>query len=55
MPRTAAIAGFNYGMEPSWFRFKLPPDVPFGNAGTPNSYGSIPNVQAMYANAAGGR
>jgi hypothetical protein len=44
-------AGFNYGMEPSWFRFKLPPDVPFGNAGTPNSYGSIPNAQAMYANA----
>jgi len=43
-------AGFNYGMEPSWFRFKLPPDVPFGNAGTPDSYGSIPNQQAMYAN-----
>ena len=43
-------AGFNYGMEPSWFRFKLPPDVPFGNAGTPNSFGAIPNQQAMYAN-----
>jgi hypothetical protein len=43
-------AGFNYGMEPSWFRFKLAPDVPFGNAGTPNSFGSIPNPQAMYAN-----
>jgi hypothetical protein len=43
-------AGFNYAMEPSWFRFKLPPDVPFGNAGTPNSYGSIPNAHAMYAN-----
>jgi hypothetical protein len=43
-------AGFNYGMEPAWFRFKLPPNVPFGNAGTPNSYGSIPNVQALYAN-----
>ena len=43
-------AGFNYGAEPSWFRFKLPPDVPFGNAGTLNSYGSIPNVQAMFAN-----
>jgi hypothetical protein len=43
-------AGFNYGMEPSWFRFQLPPDAPFGNAGTPNSYGSIPNVQAFYAN-----
>lgn len=44
-------AGFNYGMEPSWFRFKLPPDAPSGNAGTPNSYGAIPNPQAMYANA----
>ena len=43
-------AGFNYGMEPAWFRFELAPDVPFGNAGTGNSYGSIPNVHAMYAN-----
>jgi hypothetical protein len=43
-------AGFNYGMEPSWFRFKLPPNVPFGNAGTPNSFGSIPNVHEFYAN-----
>jgi hypothetical protein len=43
-------AGFNYGMEPAWFRFGLPPNVPFGNAGTANSYGSIPNVQALYAN-----
>jgi hypothetical protein len=43
-------AGFNYGMEPSWFRFMLPPDAPFGNAITPNSFGSIPNQQAMYAN-----
>ncbi|MDH3642034.1 MAG: hypothetical protein OES38_08045 [Gammaproteobacteria bacterium] len=43
-------AGFNYAMEPSWFRFKLPPDADFGNAGTPNSFGSIPNQQAFYAN-----
>jgi hypothetical protein len=43
-------AGFNYAMEPSWFRFKLPPDAPFGNAGAPNSFGSIPNVHAFYAN-----
>jgi hypothetical protein len=43
-------AGFNYGMEPSWFRFKLPADVPFGNAGTPNSFGSVNNAHAMYAN-----
>ena len=44
-------AGFNYAMEPSWFRFGLPPDADFGNAGTPGSFGSIPNVQAFYANA----
>jgi hypothetical protein len=47
-------AGFNYGMEPSWFRFKLPPDAPFGHA-VPSvvdrTYGDIPNVQAFYANA----
>jgi len=43
-------AGFNYGMEPSWFRFQLPPNVPFGNAGAANSFGSIPNVHALYAN-----
>ncbi len=44
-------AGFNYATEPSWFRFKLAPDAPFGNAGTPNSYGSLANAQAYYANA----
>ena len=43
-------AGFNYGMEPSWFRFQLPPDVPFGNHGTPDSFGSLVNAHAMYAN-----
>ena len=43
-------AGFNYGMEPSWFSYKLPPDASFGNAGTPNSFGAIPNVHAFYAN-----
>jgi len=43
-------AGFNYATEPSWFRFGLAPDVPFGNAGTPNSFGSIPNVHAFFAN-----
>jgi hypothetical protein len=31
----------NYGAEPGWFRFKLPPDAPFGNAGTPNSFGAL--------------
>jgi hypothetical protein len=43
-------AGFNYGMEPSWFRFKLPPNVPSGNALQVPGYGSIDNVQAFYAN-----
>jgi hypothetical protein len=43
-------AGFNYGMEPSWFRFKLPPNVPSGNALQVPGYGSINNVQAFYAN-----
>jgi hypothetical protein len=38
-------------MEPSWFRFKLPPDVPFGNAGAgPATFGGLPNAHAMYAN-----
>jgi hypothetical protein len=46
----SGFAGFNYAMEPSWFRFKLPPDAPFGAAGAPNSYGSIENAHAMYAN-----
>jgi hypothetical protein len=51
-------AGYNYGMEPSWFRFKLPPDVPsgagnkVGGVAVPDgTYGSIPNPQAMYSNA----
>ena len=43
-------AGFNYGSEPSWFRFELQPDAPFGNAGTPGSFGAIENVHAFYAN-----
>jgi hypothetical protein len=43
-------AGFNYGAEPSWFRFKLPPDAPFGNAGAGGSFGALPNVHAFHAN-----
>jgi hypothetical protein len=43
-------AGYNYGTEPSWFRFKLAPDVPFGNAGTPGSFGAIENMHAFFAN-----
>jgi hypothetical protein len=40
----------NYGSEPVWFRFKLPPDVPFGNAGAPNTLGSVPNAHEYYSN-----
>jgi hypothetical protein len=43
-------AGFNYRMEPAWFRFGLPPDADFGHAGAAGSYGDIPNPEAMYAN-----
>jgi len=39
----------NYGAEPGWFRFKLPPDAPFGNAGTPNSFGAL-DQDAFYSN-----
>ena len=48
----SGFAGFNYGMEPSWFRFQLPPDAPFGAGGAPlnQTYGSIENAHAMYAN-----
>jgi hypothetical protein len=42
-------AGYNYGSEPSWFRFGLQPDADVGNAG-PKSYGGIQNPQAFYAN-----
>ncbi|NIP18679.1 MAG: hypothetical protein GWM87_11350, partial [Xanthomonadales bacterium] len=44
-------AGFNYGMEPPWFRFGLPPDADFGHANAPGTYGDLPNPQAMYSNA----
>jgi hypothetical protein len=44
-------AGFNYGMEPAWFRFGLPPDADFGHANAPGTYGDLPNPQAMYSNA----
>jgi hypothetical protein len=50
-------AGYNYGMEPSWFRFKIAPDAPSAGAKKANgapvvdgTYGTIPNVQAMFAN-----
>jgi hypothetical protein len=40
----------NYAAEPGWFRFKLPPDAPFGNAGTPNSFGAL-DQDRYFANA----
>jgi hypothetical protein len=55
-------AGYNYGMEPSWFRFRLPPNVPFGAGAKVNdqngnpvpvvdgTFGTIPNQQAFYSN-----
>jgi hypothetical protein len=46
-------AGFNYRMEPAWFRFGLQPDAPFGNAGAVGSYGAIANPEEMYANSLG--
>ena len=39
----------NYAAEPGWFRFKLPPDAPLGNAGTPNSFGAL-DQDAYYSN-----
>ena len=40
----------NYGIEPLWFRFGILPQSPFGNAGTPGSYGAIPNSHQAYSN-----
>jgi hypothetical protein len=40
----------NYAAEPGWFRFQLPPDAPFGNAGTPGSFGAL-DQDRYFANA----
>ncbi|MBF8257882.1 MAG: hypothetical protein HW377_256, partial [Actinobacteria bacterium] len=40
----------NYGSEPMWFRFGLQPRAPFGNAGTPGSFGAVPNPEEAYSN-----
>jgi len=45
-----AAMALNYGVEPLWFRFNLPPNLPFGNAGTPDSFGSIANAHMAYSN-----
>jgi hypothetical protein len=40
----------NYAAEPLWFRFGILPSSPFGNAGTPGSYGAIPNSHVAFSN-----
>jgi len=45
----------NYGIEPLWFRFGLPPNAPFGNAncgglGAGACFGGIPNAHEAYSN-----
>jgi len=40
----------NYGIEPLWFRFAIPPNAPFGAAGGA-SYGFIPNAHLAFSNA----
>jgi manganese oxidase len=46
----ASGMALNYGIEPMWFRFGIVPQAPFGNAGTPGSYGAIPNAHLAYSN-----
>ncbi|MBI5905087.1 MAG: hypothetical protein HZB86_06000 [Deltaproteobacteria bacterium] len=46
----ASGMALNYGIEPMWFRFGILPQAPFGGAGTPASYGSIPNAHQAFSN-----
>jgi len=46
----ASGMALNYGVEPMWFRFGILPQSPFGHAGTPASYGNIPNAHQAYSN-----
>jgi len=46
---------FNYGIEPLWFRFAIPPNAPFGQVfdnatGLPAGYGAIPDAHLAYSN-----
>ncbi len=50
----AGQAAINYGSEPLWFRFGLPPDAPFGNAGAAGSLGGVANPELAYSNALAG-
>ena len=40
----------NYGIEPLWFRFAVPPNAPFGAAGGAG-YGFIPDAHLAFSNA----
>jgi hypothetical protein len=49
----------NYGIEPLWFRFAIPPNAPFGGAGCNapgpglpgiGCYGTVPNAHQAYSN-----
>ena len=45
----------NYGIEPLWFRFAIPPNAPFGQVfdnatGRPAGYGAIPNAHQAFSN-----
>jgi len=54
IPEDSGDAGqmaINYGTEPLWFRFGLQPHTAFGNAGTPGSFGAVPNPERAYSNA----
>jgi len=46
----ASGMALNYGVEPMWFRFGILPQSPFGHAGTPASYGDIPNAHQAFSN-----
>jgi hypothetical protein len=46
----AGHMAMNYGSEPAWFRYKLPPDGILGNAG-PGSLGGVLNADQFYSNA----
>ncbi|WP_242521808.1 hypothetical protein [Motiliproteus sp. SC1-56] len=46
----SAQKGINYGSEPAWFRFGIHPTQGFGNAGAPNTLGSV-DAELMFSNA----
>ena len=51
----SSAMAFNYGIEPLWFRFGLPPNAPFGNntcggLGAGSCYGGVTNAHLAYSN-----